>query len=42
MRRRRGYRRRVIRAVRLFGAQAYESIRREIEKFLPPPVAPGR
>jgi thioredoxin 1 len=28
--------------MRLLGAQGYESIRREIEKFLPPPVAPGR
>jgi len=28
--------------MRLLGAQAYESIRREIEKFLPPPGAPGR
>ena len=28
--------------MRLLGAQAYESIRREIEKFLPPPAAPGR
>jgi thioredoxin len=28
--------------MRLLGAQAYESIRREIEKFLPPPTAAGR
>ncbi|MCX7029363.1 MAG: thioredoxin [Spirochaetes bacterium] len=28
--------------MRLLGAQAYESIKREIEKFLPPPAAAGR
>ena len=28
--------------MRLLGAQGYESIRREIEKFLPPPAAGGR
>jgi thioredoxin len=28
--------------MRLLGAQAYENIRREIEKFLPPPGAAGR
>jgi len=28
--------------MRLLGAQGYESIRREIEKFLPPPAAAGR
>jgi thioredoxin len=28
--------------MRLLGAQAYEAIRREIEKFLPPPSAAGR
>jgi thioredoxin len=28
--------------MRLLGALAYENIRREIEKFLPPPVAGGR
>jgi thioredoxin len=28
--------------MRLLGAQAYEAIRREIEKFLPPPAARGR
>ncbi len=28
--------------MRLLGAQAYENIRREIEKFLPPPAATGR
>ena len=28
--------------MRLLGAQAYEAIRREIEKFLPPPAAAGR
>jgi thioredoxin 1 len=28
--------------MRLLGALAYEAIRREIEKFLPPPAAAGR
>jgi len=28
--------------MRLLGAQGYESIKREIEKFLPPPAASGR